>query len=71
MYDRFLVPEQVYEEVVEKGLQSEKEDIKENAKRLEKVIEQDEFVRVSVEVKKQRKGLGKGENAAIALAKMR
>lgn len=71
MYDKFFVPEQVYEEVVEKGLQSEKKSIKANAKRLEKVLEQEEFVRMHVDVKKTRKELGRGENAAIALAKMK
>lgn len=69
MYDKFLVPNAVYEEIVERGLESEKEHVKENTKRLEKVIEQDDFVRMNVEVKKQRKGLGKGENAAIELSK--
>lgn len=53
-YDKLLVTEQVYEEVMENGLQSEKQPIRENAKRLEKILEQEAFERMHVDIKKDK-----------------
>ncbi|MFB6088522.1 MAG: hypothetical protein ABEK36_01960 [Candidatus Aenigmatarchaeota archaeon] len=68
-FEEILIPEEVYEEAVVRGLESDRKEVRENAQQLQKLIEKGKFRTTEVKEKEKWEGLGKGESAAISLAK--